>query len=109
VIYIDEDFWPLNTTLWVKEFKKATPTFAYYLLSGLELAQFNAGVAVPTLNRNDIHGLQVVLPPRNVLETFENHITAIFKFKKTLEAKNQNFRQTRDLLLPKLISGEVAV
>ena len=32
VNYIDEDFWPLNTTLWAKEFKKATPAYAFYLL-----------------------------------------------------------------------------
>lgn len=109
VIYVDEDIWPLNTTLWVKEFKKATPIFAYYLLSELGLSQYNAGAAVPTLNRNDVHGLQVVLPPRSLLEVFESHLKSIFKFKKVLHAKIENLRQTRDLLLPKLISGEVAV
>lgn len=30
VMYVDEDFWPLNTTLWVKEFKRANPLFATY-------------------------------------------------------------------------------
>jgi type I restriction enzyme S subunit len=109
VIYVDEDFWPLNTTLWVKEFRRATPIFSYYLLSGLGLAQYNAGAAVPTLNRNDIHCLSVVLPPRHLLEIFESRLSAIFRFKKVLQKKAENLRQTRDLLLPKLISGEVEV
>lgn len=109
VIYIDEAFWPLNTTLWVKEFKRATPIFAYYLLLDLGLAQYNAGAAVPTLNRNDVHGLHVVLPPKNLLEIFERNVLTIFMFKKVLQRKTDNLRQTRDLLLPKLISGEVAV
>ena len=85
VIYVDKDFWPLNTTLWVKEFRRATPIFTFYLLCGLGLAQYNAGAAVPTLNRNDIHGLPVVLPPKKLLEAFESHLSAIFKFKKVLE------------------------
>ena len=33
VIYVDEDFWPLNTTLWVKDFRRVTPIYAYYLLN----------------------------------------------------------------------------
>ncbi len=43
------DFWPLNTSLWVKEFPKGDPLYAFYLLSSLDLKQFNSGAAVPTL------------------------------------------------------------
>ncbi|MCK4622702.1 MAG: restriction endonuclease subunit S [Desulfuromonadales bacterium] len=109
VLYINEDFWPLNTTLWVKEFKKSTPAFAYYLLSGVELQKFNSGAAVPTLNRNDVHGLPTLLPPSSVLEIFDKHILPMFRLKKALSNKNQNLRQARDLLLPKLISGTIDV
>jgi type I restriction enzyme S subunit len=55
VFYVDEDFWPLNTTLWVKHFKKATPIYSYYVLKGINIIDYNGGSAVPTLNRNDIH------------------------------------------------------
>lgn len=54
VMYIDEDFWALNTTLWVKEFRKVTPIYAFYLLNSLELEQYNSGAAVPSLNRNNV-------------------------------------------------------
>jgi type I restriction enzyme, S subunit len=60
VVYVQEDFWPLNTALWVKEFPAAEPLYAFYVLSALELKQFNSGAAVPTLNRNDIHGLDAL-------------------------------------------------
>lgn len=109
VIYADEDFWPLNTTLWVKEFRKVTPIYAFYLLSRLELEQYNSGAAVPTLNRNDIHGLPVVIPSPSQLQKFNHHIQLILKLKKNLLTRNENLRQTRDLLLPKLISGEIDV
>ncbi len=109
VIYIDEDFWPLNTTLWVKEFRKVTPLYAFYLLSNLGLEQFNSGAAVPTLNRNNIHGLQVVLPPYLLLKQFNSFVEPLFSLKKNLQARNINLRYTRDLLLPKLIAGEIDV
>ncbi len=109
VIYIDEDFWALNTTLWVKEFRKVTPIYAFYLLSSLDLEQYNSGAAVPTLNRNDIHRLPVVIPSTEILEKFNHNIQPLFKLKKNLQIKNINLRKTRDLLLPKLISGEIDV
>ncbi len=109
VIYVDEDFWPLNTTLWVKEFRRVTPLYAFYLLSDLKLEQYNSGAAVPTLNRNDIHGLPVVLPPQRILEQFNQFVEALIVLKKNLIKRNDNLRQTRDLLLPKLISGEIDV
>jgi hypothetical protein len=52
VLYVQEDFWPLNTSLWAKEFPKSEPLFAFYLLSSLDLKQFNSGAAVPTLNKS---------------------------------------------------------
>lgn len=61
--YIKGDFWPLNTTLWVKDFKGNDRHFCYYLLKSLDLAHFNAGSGVPTLNRNHIHPLPVLYPP----------------------------------------------
>jgi type I restriction enzyme S subunit len=109
VLYIDEDFWPLNTTLWVKEFKRSTPLHAYYLLSDLDFNKFNSGAAVPTLNRNDIHGLSVILPTQRILKLFDSQVASVFSFINLLRRKNDNLRTTRDFLLPKLISGEIDV
>jgi len=57
--YAANDFWPLNTTLWVKDFKGNNPRFTYYLLKGIDFTRFNAGAGVPTLNRNHIDNLCV--------------------------------------------------
>jgi type I restriction enzyme S subunit len=109
VMFVWEDFWPLNTTLWVREFRQSTPVHAYFVVKGLDFQKFNSGAAVPTLNRNDVHGLPVVLPERKVLEEFDNHALPLFALQRNLETKNENLRTTRDLLLPKLISGEIPV
>ncbi len=48
--------------LCVKEFKDSDPVFIYYLLKTLDLGHFAGGSAVPTLNRNHIHTLEVTVP-----------------------------------------------
>ena len=107
VIYVQEDFWPLNTALWVKEFPKAEPLYAYFVLSALDLKQFNSGAAVPTLNRNDIHGFDTLIPPRPLQKKFQEVAGAMLAQTRTLELQIQNLRRTRDLLLPRLLSGQV--
>lgn len=58
--YIQRDFWPLNTTLWAKDFQGNLPRYVYYLLKSIDFSGFNAGAGVPTLNRNHIASLLVV-------------------------------------------------
>ena len=66
--YAKQDFWPHNTSLWVKDFKGNNPKFAYYLMQCLDFADFNSGGAVPTLNRNVLRSFKVDVPhfPRSV-------------------------------------------
>lgn len=61
--YAETDFWPHNTTLWVKDFKGNDPKFAYYLLQCLDFTVFNSGGAVPSLNRNLLNAYIVNVPP----------------------------------------------
>jgi len=109
VMYVEGDFWPLNTTLWVKEFIVGSPLYAFFVLRGIDLAGFNSGAAVPTLNRNDVHGLPVVRPTADLLHHFDEIAGPLVTLKERLVDKNTNLRTTRDLLLPKLISGELDV
>ncbi len=55
VHYINCDFWPHDTTLWVKDFKGNDPLFTAYFLESLQLERFDSGAANPTLNRNIVH------------------------------------------------------
>src|SRR6266849_902737 len=62
VFYVEGDFWPLNTTLYVRDFKGNDPRFISYFLRTLNLARQNTAGAVPGLNRNALHLLPVCLP-----------------------------------------------
>lgn len=57
--YIRDDFWPLNTSLWVKDFKGHDPRYVYYLFRSIDFKQFNVGTGVPTLNRNHLSSIFV--------------------------------------------------
>lgn len=57
--YITEDYWPLNTTLWVKDFKGHNERFIYYLLKSIDFSSFNVGSGVPTLNRNHLSSILI--------------------------------------------------
>ena len=104
-----EDHWPLNTSLWVKKFENCTAHYAYYLLDSIGLERFNSGASVPTLNRNDVHGNPVIAPTNNVIDKFENIVSVKHKQINVLKRKNENLKQQRDMLLPKLISGTIAL
>lgn len=109
VFFVDRDFWPLNTSLWVKEYKQSNPWHAYFLLQTLELAQFNAGSAVPTLNRNHVHSLPIVAPPDSLLEAFEQACASMFSLGQQLRTEVNTLSAMRDYLLPKLLSGDIRV
>jgi type I restriction enzyme S subunit len=60
--WYDGPYWPLNTTLYVEDFKGNDPRFIFRLLGGINFASFNSGSAQPSLNRNFIAGIKVLLP-----------------------------------------------
>ena len=63
VSFVEGAYWPLNTTLYVKDFKGTDPKFAYYFLQNFPLKDHQTGTGVPTLNRNDVHAVEVQFPP----------------------------------------------
>ena len=63
VFYIKQDFWPLNTSLYVQDFKGNDKRFISYFLKTLHLESQNVAGAVPGVNRNHLHKLKLRCPP----------------------------------------------
>jgi type I restriction enzyme, S subunit len=63
VFYLEEDFWPHDTTLWIKNFKGNDPRVVYYFFVGFDAARLDSGTANPALNRNQVHPIPIVWPP----------------------------------------------
>lgn len=96
VQYIDNNYWPHNTSLYVKDFKGNNPRFVYYFLKNFGTARAKSGAAVPTLNRNSLSGIEVYIPNldtqikvANILTTYDNLIENNQKQIKLLEEAAQ--------------------
>lgn len=65
VYFVETDYWPHDTTLWVKDFKGNYPRFVYYFFRGMldRIASMDVGSANPTLNRNHVHPIEIRWPP----------------------------------------------
>lgn len=105
IFWSENDFYPIDTAYFVKS--KLPLRFLFYDLHTKNF--INNDAAVPGLNRNQAYSLQTVVPPNNLLMLFCKFADDFEKQAVVLREKNTSLRRTRDLLLPKLISGEVEV
>ncbi|MCU5101270.1 restriction endonuclease subunit S [Bacillus cereus] len=106
VFYVDEDFWPLNTTLWVKKFKNATPIFSLYVLKSINIMDYNSGSAVPTLNRNHIHMHQLIVPQMKIIERFELIVKKLFAQQKLAKQQQIFLNNLIDIVHSKVATLE---
>ena len=101
VFYLNTDFWPHDTTLWVRNFHGNYPLFVFYFLKEFHFEQYDVGSSNPTLNRNHIHLLPSTIPPlpeqkaiASVLSSLDDKIDLLHRQNKTLEAMAETlFRQ----------------
>jgi len=86
--------------------------FIYFALIDLkELIELHGstGATMTNLSKGKFETLEVITPYKNLLVSYHDITKSIFDAIKNLQYKNLNLRQTRDLLLPKLISGQLDV
>lgn len=94
VHYCDADYWPLNTCLFVTNFKDNDERFIYLLLQSVNFEQFNSGSAQQSLNRNAVYPYEVTLPESkeeqakiaNVIFDITDKIRLNYQTNQTLEA-----------------------
>jgi type I restriction enzyme S subunit len=101
VFFAKTPYWPLNTTLYVQDFKGNDEVFIYYFLQQLDWGKYSDKSAVPGVNRNDVHQEEIVIPsiPEQkaiaaVLSSLDDKIDLLHRQNKTLEAMAETlFRQ----------------
>lgn len=104
----DGPFFPIDTTFYVKPIA-APLTYCYYAMQRLGLDQMNTDAAVPGLNRENVYRLDVVWPGDNVLAAFDALVSPMRKTIRALQTQSKTLASLRNALLPKLLSGEIAV
>jgi type I restriction enzyme S subunit len=76
VFYIEEDYWPLNTALYVTDFKGNQPRFVAYLLEAVLRDYQSDKAAVPGVNRNVLHELEIRCPSPTIQERISEILSA---------------------------------
>lgn len=109
VLYVTGQFWTVDTMFYTIMKKSNIAKFVYQFVRSLDLASMNSGSAVPSMTTNILNAIKLVIPKDEIFEDFETVVSPMYTAMKQLEVQNKKLSQTRDALLPKLMSGEVEV
>ena len=110
VFFVNGDFWPLNTTLYVRDFKGNDPRFISHFLRGLDFSAHSGKTAVPGVNRNHLHRITVVFPPdiavqRAIAAILSSVDDAINRSRSVIDS----IQVVKIALLSALLTGELRV
>ncbi len=110
VIWIDENFFPIDTTFYVNDLLGVDSLyFHYFLLKEQQFKKIASDSAVPGLNRNLAMDNDIIIPNVDIVKKFNSIIQSIFQKKEKNTNQIQTLTQTRDALLPKLMSGQLEI
>ena len=109
IMYVDETFWTVDTMFYATMKQPHTAVFVYFFVKAFDMYSMNIGAAVPSMTTKILDAMDVVIPDKETLEKFDKLTKTYFNKIKTLQGQNERLKIARDLLLAKLMSGEVKV
>ncbi len=105
VFWSEDDFYPIDTVFYVR-----TSLPLHYVYYNLQEQNFlNSDAAVPGLSRKQAYLNPIMVPPPEMMDAFCGLVSPLFAGVRSLREKSNVLKRTRDLLLPRLISGELDV
>ena len=109
VMYVNRDFWTVDTMFFSKMKVPNIAIFVYLFLSKKDLASMNSGSAVPSMTVDILNRIQLVIPSDKVFEDYNNVVSSLFAQMSNNSKEILHLTTLRDTLLPKLMSGEMDV
>ncbi len=113
LFYVEEDFWPHNTSLYVIDFHGNKPRFVWYALQTVDFAAHSAKAAVPGIDRNDIHVLPVSVPPKDeqsaIVEYLDEETTRYDAFIAAATHAIDLLQERRTALISAAVTGKIDV
>lgn len=97
--------------IWRSNSERVSGEFLYQFMKHNESAitQGNTGAAIPHANRKFILDMKLAMPPKKEAEYFDALTLPMIKLINTLHQQNTKLREARDILLPRLMSGQIEV
>ncbi len=112
--YIEKDYFPLNTSLYIKEFHGNDVKCIYYFLKQFNLSKFQSGAGVPTLNRNNVHPKKVYFPnsideQKKIVKNLDTLSLGCKKLEAIYTQKIADLEEMKKSILQKAFSGQLLV
>lgn len=105
VYWSSKSFYPIDTVYFVSP--ESSNLYLFYALKNMHF--ISTDVAVPGLNRDFAYSRALLHPPATLLCTFHETVDPIHAQLDKVHETNQKLRTARDLLLPRLMNGEISV
>lgn len=105
VYWSSKDFHPIDTVYFIDA--EASNLYLYYALKHMQF--ISNDVAVPGLNRSYAHSRPLLLPKQSILGEFLDFLSPLHEQTEKFDEMNKRLRAARDLLLPRLMNGDIAV
>ena len=109
ILLVSGDFWTIDTMFFSIPKRPNVAKYVYLFLKSVDMYAMNIGAAVPSMTVKILDGMRVLCPVSELLELFEKVAGPYFSVIELLKKKNDSLSEARELLLPKLMSGEIEV
>jgi len=105
VMYVNGAFWTVDTMFYTVERASNVIKYCHLFLLTQDLASMNAGSAVPSMTTDILNNLPLLIPSFQVLEAFNSVVSSIYEARTQKEEESNSLSQSRDIILPQLMSG----
>ena len=109
VIYVNQPFWSVDTMFYTEMRIPNVAKFVYNYVKAKNLSALNSGSAVPSMTTDILNAMELVIPSNSALEKFEEVVSPLYKEMQKNNRQSEILGKLRDILLPRLISGEIVI
>lgn len=106
---VNNKFWVSNHAHVLRGKGEVSLNYLYLFLNKYPIISHVTGAAQPKINQENLNRIKVLRPKKGILIQFNEIVNPMFEEMHILKKKNINLQKTRDLLLPRLVSGKLSV
>jgi type I restriction enzyme S subunit len=104
---VNEQFWPNNHTHVLRGKPPFSTHFLYLGLSNVDISPYITGAAQPKITQENMNRIPFFCGPKKLQQEFDRLVAPMIRGIQILQRQIQNLRRTRDLLLPRLLTGRI--
>lgn len=109
VMYVNKPFWSVDTMFFTEMKLPNVAKFVFHFVKSKDLASLNAGSAVPSMTTDILNAMELPIPDADTFYRFENIVAPLYQAMQQNTQESSKLAELRDLLLPRLMSGELDV